>query len=100
MKMPPQEPSDLSPFFDWEWLKIIAQLAYDRAWWVAKHAVKKDNRCGIGYRRWNLIAADISESVLKYPDWLSVPNPGAEYLFAFCARPIRFCRADADAPLP
>ncbi len=99
MSKQPQEPSDLSPVFRWEWLKAIAQIAYDRAWWVAKHAITKDDRCGTGYRRWNLIREDISEAVLRL-DWLSVPNSGAEYLFAFRGWPIRFCRADADAPLP
>lgn len=101
MKTPPKEPSDLSPAFPWDHLKVVAQIAFDAAKRVAELAVPNDSACCTGLRRWDHIRADITRAAAyKYPEWLSIVDPGALFEFAMSSRPVRFFRGDEEEPVP
>jgi hypothetical protein len=101
MHTPPKDPSDLSPAFTWDHLKAVGQIAFDAARWVAEHVVPNDSACCTGLRRWDHIRSEITKAAAyKYPEWLSVPEPGALFTFAMSSRPVRFFRGDDEDPVP
>jgi hypothetical protein len=97
----PQNPSDLNAAFQWEYLTVIAQIAFDRAKWVADHIDALDSGVCIGLRRWTHIKRAITNALHEYGAlWLGVPDPGPRFVGSIKGVPFRFYRGDAEEPVP